>query len=317
MKRCPACGRTFTNNTLINCLNDGTPLVEDAPTPPPYLGVSPAAPAETPPAALSPSEVPASVTYANTPLSAIPELQSPEMQAALKAALDKAGMSALFGSDLSAKSTISVTTSTTTSGPETLFASPQPPSPGFAPPPGYAQPPPAFMGASPYYAGAAPRRKRSPLRGGIVFALIVFLAFSGFRYVRHLFTPSVPADIVAAVKSADAAEAKAVSSLDPASLSSAYTGPALARELSEVDALRTAHRTQVEQLTSQEFSKFQQSGDGFKAQVDVTEQWNTSIYSEPGHTIVSEKSASVNPQTVFLRRMQNGWIVEKIEFHHS
>ena len=321
MKRCPACGRTFTNATLINCLNDGTLLVEDTPTPPPYFGVPPAAAetpsfAETPPPAAAPDTpvtvTPTTVSYTNTSLSAIPELQSPEMQAALKEALDKAGMSSLFGTDLSAKSTVTVTTSTTTSQSDTPFAYSQTPPPGFA-----QTPPPGFTGASPYYAGAAaPRQKRSPWVGLIIFALALIIINSGFQYLRHIAKPDVPVDVVAAVKSADAAEVKAVSSLDPTPLYSAYTGPALSRELSEVDALKTARRTQEDQLTSQEFSGFKQSADGSEAQVEVTEKWKTTIYSEPGHTVVSQNT-SVNPQTVFLKRTHNGWIVENIEFHHS
>ena len=322
MKRCPACGRTFTNNTLVNCLNDGTLLVEDTPTPPPYFGAPPAAAetpnfAETPPPTAVPDTpvtvTPTTVSYTNTSLSAIPELQSPEMQTALKEALDKAGMSSLFGTDLSAKSTVTITTSTTTSQSDMPFAYSQTPPPGFA-----QTPPPGFTAASPYYAGAAaPRRKRSPIGGLIVLALVLLIAFSIFQYLRHTAQPNVPADIVAAVKSADAAEVKAVSNLNPTPLYSAYTGPALARELSEVNTLKAAHRTQEDQLTSQEFSGFKKSTDGSEAQVDVTEKWNTTIYSEPGHTIVNPKTASVSPQTVFLKRTHNGWIVENIEFHHS
>jgi len=49
MKRCPECGRTFTNSTLAFCLNDGTALVEDTPQTPPYYGApSPPPTAATP-----------------------------------------------------------------------------------------------------------------------------------------------------------------------------------------------------------------------------------------------------------------------------
>jgi hypothetical protein len=35
MKRCPSCNRSYTDQSLNFCLEDGTPLVPDAPTPPP------------------------------------------------------------------------------------------------------------------------------------------------------------------------------------------------------------------------------------------------------------------------------------------
>ncbi len=300
MKRCPKCGRTFTNITLINCLNDGTALVEDVLAPPPYLGASTAPPsfaetqsfAETPPDA-PPSEAAGPVTYTDTPLSAIPELQSPQMQAALKEALDKAGMSGLLDAG-SAHSTISIKTSVTTGQSGT-------------PPPGYAQ-------APPYSAAAAPHRRRS-LRGRLLFPLLLLAVFFGFRYLHH--KADMPADVTAAVKNADAAEVSAVRTLNPAPLSLSYTGPALAHELDEVASLKSAHQTQESRLTAQEFSAFKPSADGTEAQVDVTETWDTTIYSEPGHTAQDQKTDAVTPQTVYLTRTPSGWRVENIVFHHS
>ena len=174
MKRCPACGRTFTNKTLVNCLNDGAVLMEDVPTASPYAGASPATPptfAETPSLAETPLSAPlpetsGTTTYTDMPLSAIPELQSPEMQVALKEALDKAGMSSLFGADLSAKATVSITTSTTSQSGTPLAA------PGVPPSPSYAK-------------IVAPRRKRLPWGGWVVLALIVYVFVAGVRYLGH------------------------------------------------------------------------------------------------------------------------------------
>ena len=193
MKRCPACGRTFTNNTLVNCLNDGTTLVEDVSTPPPYLGATAAEAsrftetppsfdetqsfAETPPPAIPPSEPDATVTYTNTPLSAIPELQSPEMQAALKEALDKAGMSGLLDAG-SLNSTVSVTTSVTSQSGT-----------------------PSDTGTPPYQAGpAAPRRKPRPWFGLFLILLLLFLVINGLRVLWHQVNLGVPADTTAAEK---------------------------------------------------------------------------------------------------------------------
>ncbi len=318
MKRCPECGRTFTNSTLLNCLNDGTALMEDVPTPLPYFGAAPAAPPnafETPPNAAETPDTPAAKTYTDMPLSAIPELQSPEMQAALKEALDKAGMSGLLDAG-SAHSTVSIKTSVTTgqSGTPFFFAGVPPAFPG-APPPGYAPP------LSPSDA-AAPRRQRSPW--GIIlvvllgiFALITAVGVIGFRALRQAASETdVPADIAAAVKNADAAEASAVRTLDPRPLASAYTGPALAQEVSRLMSLRAASTTVDEQLLSQEFRGYQAAADGSEAKVDVTETWNTTTYAEPGHTLVGQKSGDVNPQTVYLAHTPSGWRVEKIVFHH-
>ncbi len=306
MKRCPACGRTFTNNTLVNCLNDGTALVEDVPAPPPYLGAPSAAPqsfAETPP-----SEAPGTATYTDTPLSAIPELQSPEIQAALKEALDKAGMSGLLGVGLQA-SNFTVTTHTTTSHSETPFASPQFATPQTQPL-GFAQTP-----TPPYAAAAMPRRKRSPWGGLLFWLLLLIAAIVGFQYFHH--RTDVPANIVTAVKNADAAEVSAVGSLNPHPLVSAYTGPALAQEIARLASLRAAKTSEDERLVSQEFSGYQASADGTQAKVDVTETWDTDTYSEPGHKAISQKSDDVSPQTVYLTRKAGGWVVEKIVFHRS
>jgi len=171
MKRCPDCGRTFTNNTLINCLNDGTLLVEDVPAAPSF-GAS-AALLEMLPAAAP--DAGATVTYANTPLSAIPELQSPEMQAALKEALEKAGMSSLLGADLQGKSTISVTTSTTTSQGGTPFFTVEVP-PGAA----------ASVTLPAVTAIVAPRRKKSPWGGLVILFLVLLAVAGGVLYISHI-----------------------------------------------------------------------------------------------------------------------------------
>ena len=120
------------------------------------------------------------------------------MQAALKEALDKAGMSGLLDAS-SAHSTISIKTSVTTGQSATPFdTGTMPPAFTGAPSPGYAQVPP------PYSAAAMPRRRRSPW-GRLLFPLLLlFAVLFGFRYLRH--KADVPPDIAAAVKNADAAK---------------------------------------------------------------------------------------------------------------
>ena len=179
MKRCPECGRTFTNNTLTSCLNDGATLVEDAPAPPPYFGAPaemPPSSAEMPSAETAPafSLPPDTKTYTNTPLADIAELQSPEVQAAIKEALQKAGMSGLLGEDglLGAHpphSTVSITTRTTTQS-GTPFVDM-----GIAPP----------LYAAPNAAAVVRAGSALPLGALILLAILIFAAVIGFRAWRR------------------------------------------------------------------------------------------------------------------------------------
>jgi hypothetical protein len=56
MKRCPTCSRTYTDDTLRFCLEDGTPLAAEAPATVPYG--APAAPVYAAPPAWTPTALP-------------------------------------------------------------------------------------------------------------------------------------------------------------------------------------------------------------------------------------------------------------------
>jgi hypothetical protein len=74
MKRCPSCNRTYTDGSLNFCLEDGTPLVNNAPAYDPHATVRDQPPRQT-------SEPPATEIYREKPLlNQVPEMARPRQQ---------------------------------------------------------------------------------------------------------------------------------------------------------------------------------------------------------------------------------------------
>ncbi len=315
MKRCPECGRTFTNNTLTNCLNDGAALVEDVPDTASYYG---APPPESLPLAY-PEET--ASAYPAEPSSAYPAQASSPWANPEAAPFNYA-----------APSNDSV------------------PPDYAAPPPNYAAPP-SYFAAPQKNVIQVPWRRLSiacfvilgivrlglyavqsqqtpsSLIGGtqeIVPNIIPIVPpsnpdlFPGLKLDNTLTdTPdaALRSSLIAAIKKGDAAEAKSYSKLDAAPLRSSYGGPALATELGGLKALQKAGTTKEERLTAQKFHTFQVNPEHTKAEVDEIETWSTITRSAASGEVTSNNPSSVNPQVVSLKRTAHGWMVENVQFY--
>ena len=77
MKRCPSCNRSYTDTSLNFCLEDGTPLVVDAPTPPPS---DPNATMRYPSARETSEPPPTEIYRPDSPLISQPPIPTPPSQ---------------------------------------------------------------------------------------------------------------------------------------------------------------------------------------------------------------------------------------------
>lgn len=311
MKRCPACGRTFTNATLIDCLNDGTPLVEDAPDTVSYYG----APMPASPEALSP------FYPEDDPLD--DEEEDP-------------------GADEE--------TATAPAYPEPRFGQ----QPSLAAPPVTQGTPPPYFAAAQTRPARVPLRGLL-VAGLIIFGILRFglniihsqksaaPSQDSAPVTATDTTPSTATDttpdllpglkldktltatpdstlrqsLITAVKGADAAEAKSVSTLSPAPLRSFYAGPMLATELDRVQSLKKSGTRQDERLVAQRFKAFNVNPAHTKAEVDVAEQWKTITRSQAGGKATQKASADSSSQVVSLTHTPHGWIVQNIQFYED
>lgn len=289
MKHCPECGRTFTNSTLTDCLSDGTPLVEDAAAPPAYPEI----------AARDYSEEVPFANFEETP------------------------------------SAFTV--------------------PARRLPPPYFAAPPVMGGTPPPYFAAQARPPRVSLPVILLLCFLGVIAAIVLRGVRQyqqssassalmeapstvsktagdtmpdLFpglklddtlteTPdsTLRQSLIAAVNTADAAEAKSFSTLSPTPLPKIYSGSALTSELATVQSLKKAGTTQEEQRVAQRFKDFQVNPAHTKAQVDMAETWNTLTRSKASGKVTHRDLAADNSQIISLTHTAHGWVVENIQFY--
>ncbi len=301
MKRCPTCGRTFTNNSLTDCLNDGTPLVEDVPTSSAYPEEASRDYSEEVSFTDFEEDAPGSASsqpaFQLPPFAAPPVMQGtppPYFAAQLRRkrtpwpSIMMLGILALFvgGLALLIRHDLQKAASK-----EDL--------------------PPA----------AEPITATDPIPDTMQDL------FPGLKLDDTLTqTPdsTLRQSLIAAVKQADAADTQSFHTLNPAPLHQFYAGNALAVELDEIQTLKQAGTTQESWLVAQRFKDFQVSPDHTKAQVDVTETWRTSTRSRAGvrrvqkshsNPIVQQVLTDPNSQIVSLKRTAHGWVIENIQFY--
>ncbi len=272
MKRCPACGRTFTNSTLTDCRHDGTPLVEDTPAPPTHPEI-------------------ASRDYSED----IPLADFEETAALAGSGTPRFGRSPLAVSKAAMHGT-----------PPPYFAAQA--RRNEAKWPGIVLL--CFLAVFVIGGGLMLRHdlQKADSKENIPPAAVPITAtdpipdtmqdlFPGLKLDNTLTqTPdsALRSSLIAAVKNADAAEARSFSTLDPAPLRSFYAGPALAVELGEMQDLKKAGATQKGRLTAQRFKSFQVNPEYNKAEVDLAETWNTTTRSKASsiiHRYPSEESS--------------------------
>jgi hypothetical protein len=122
-------------------------------------------------------------------------------------------------------------------------------------------------------------------------------------------TPEIQAQLIAAVKRRDNAEMLAYRTLNPAALSDAYSGDALAKAMGVIQELVRNGVFAVNHLHNQQFDSLTLSPDGRKAEVRLTENWSTDFHSVYTKLCVTHWHQHDVRQTAFLEMTPQGWMI--------
>ncbi|MEK8018775.1 MAG: hypothetical protein VSS75_018030, partial [Candidatus Parabeggiatoa sp.] len=120
--------------------------------------------------------------------------------------------------------------------------------------------------------------------------------------------------IMSAIERAAAAFAQSQFYLDATPLGQVFTEKSL-RELSE--SIKEQRINQVHTLSKLyrlQFDHFAISANGLQATVKVTETWESAIYSIQTRECLSYHPRAAIPQTVFLSRQSNRWLIYAVQF---
>lgn len=118
--------------------------------------------------------------------------------------------------------------------------------------------------------------------------------------------------LISAIRLADYAEIEAGQSLDPTPLYNCYSGEALRMAIANIEALKARGQTQLSVLEEQDFRSFKLSPDGMTAEVRVIETWETTYYDAVSHECAGKIPSHKVPQTIHLKRGNEGWLVTAI-----
>jgi len=113
-------------------------------------------------------------------------------------------------------------------------------------------------------------------------------------------------ELANAVASGSQAEILAYRIANAQPLRSVYTGRLLALHEQQLQQLAAAGMTAAINLSNRQFRSFRVSGDGTRAEVDMTERWSTNFML--GLVCVNHIHDHDVPQTVFLERQGVGWL---------
>jgi hypothetical protein len=128
-------------------------------------------------------------------------------------------------------------------------------------------------------------------------------------------TPQLRATLEAVIRRANQAELQAYSTLNPAALSSSYTGDALHERLQIVQQLLGNQSYAVSTLHRQQFESFSPSPDGRRVEVELTETWSTNFHNVYTKLCISHWHERPVPQTVLLRQTNQGWTISERQVH--
>ncbi|BAZ09460.1 hypothetical protein NIES4071_12680 [Calothrix sp. NIES-4071] len=116
-----------------------------------------------------------------------------------------------------------------------------------------------------------------------------------------------------AIKSADDIDKEVNQSLNSDILSKAYTGDELQKKQAFINELKSHKAYVYSKLRKQIFHNFQISSDGSTAKVDLTETWSHKIFSQ-SNELLAKSPASDVPQTNYLVRTKDGWLISHTFF---
>jgi len=109
-------------------------------------------------------------------------------------------------------------------------------------------------------------------------------------------------------------EIQARQTANPLLLQRNYTGPLLALGAAEIEALRQRGVVMLSTLKDFRLGGVLVSRDGTRAQADITERWESNLVNGLG-VCVGHFHDSEAPQTAFLQRTANGWMIYDIKRH--
>ncbi len=115
------------------------------------------------------------------------------------------------------------------------------------------------------------------------------------------------------IKLADDIDKEVNQSLNPNILSKVYIGDELQKKQAFINELKSDKVYVYSRLRKQVFHNFQISSDGSTARVDCTETWSHKIFSQSNELLAKSEALDV-PQTNYLLRTKNGWLISRTVF---
>ncbi len=116
--------------------------------------------------------------------------------------------------------------------------------------------------------------------------------------------------LMSAIRLADYAQIETSRSLDPAPLYKVFTGEALRSHLAEIETLKSRGLVIDSRLENQKFQSFKVSPDGLHAEVQLIETWSSTFLSASTQQCQGHIPSHPVPQTVFLERKDDVWVVD-------
>ncbi|MET0341557.1 MAG: protein kinase [Polyangiales bacterium] len=120
--------------------------------------------------------------------------------------------------------------------------------------------------------------------------------------------------IVQAIARSNAAEVRALRTLDGAPLVRTHSGKALSALQSEILTLRGKHEFRANALAGTSVQSVQVSRDQRSARVRTTETWEESWYDRNTSLCLRHVHQRPVPQTVLLRWVNGGWVIDDVAF---
>ena len=130
-------------------------------------------------------------------------------------------------------------------------------------------------------------------------------------------TPELQQELIATIRSADAAEIEAFRTFNPSPLARFYGRELLDFQVARIRENARAQIVQVNRLHRQNFEAFAVSPDGMRAQVRLTEFWSEDFHSVVTGQCLSHIHERPIPQTLTMFLTKNGWMIVGAEFHDS
>jgi len=122
------------------------------------------------------------------------------------------------------------------------------------------------------------------------------------------------ASIMLAINLLGTIESQALYDLDPAPLSTVFSGEALKIETTTIENLKKNNLYQISVRSDIRFEEINVSPDGIHADARVIPTWESKVYSSATKQCLGYLPAAEVPQTLYLEKTSAGWIIYAIAF---